>query len=94
MSDTVPDINVDEAKKNRILNNQIEKVLIHKDSIATVINKIGENFYSLWNFYFENGKWVSAGEDSVGETVYESEIIFREKAPMHIERIRKITPNR
>jgi peptidase E len=94
MSDTVPDIKVDEKRKNKLLDGHIDRVLIYHDSISAVINKLGENFYGLWNFYKENGNWVSAGEDVGGETIYESEITFREKAKMHIEKVRKITPNR
>ena len=94
LSDTVPDIMVDEKRKNKLLDSHIDRVLIYHDSIAAVINKISENFYGLWNFYRENGKWVSAGEDLGGETIIESEITFREKAKMHIEKVKKITPNR
>lgn len=94
MSDTVPDIKVDEKRKNKLLDSHIDRVLIYHDSIAAVINKISDNFYGLWNFYKENGNWVSAGEDMGGETIYESEITFREKAKMHIEKVRKLTPNR
>ena len=94
LSDTVPDSKVDEKRRNKLLDTEIERVLIYHDSIAAVINKIGENFYGLWNFYRENGKWVSAGEDMGGETVLESEITFREKAKMHIEKVLMIPPNR
>jgi len=93
MSDTVPDNKVDEKRKINLLDSHIDKVLIYKDSVAAVINKISDNFYGLWNFYYENGKWVSAGEDFGGQTIFESEITFREKAKYHLERVRKITQN-
>jgi len=94
MRDTIPDRKVDEKRKQKLLDSEIDRVLIYHDSIAAVINKTGENFYGLWNFYRENGKWVSAGEDMGGETVLESEITFREKAKMHIEKVRKIPMKR
>ena len=80
-------------KEKKLFDSHIDRILIYKDSIAAVINKMSENFYGLWNFYHENGKWWSAGEDMGGETIYESEITFREKAKMYIARVRKLTPN-
>ncbi|MEN6618851.1 MAG: peptidase E [Rikenellaceae bacterium] len=94
LSDTASDIKVDESRKNKFLNTTIDKVLIYKDSVAGVINKMNKDFYGLWYFYNENGKWMSAGEDIGGETIYEAEITFREKAKMHIEKVQKLSPDR
>lgn len=93
-SDNVSDIKVDEKKEKTLLNSDINKVLIYKDSIAGIINKRQKDYYGLWYFYNENGKWMSAGEDIGGETLYESEITFREKAVMHLKRVQKLPPNR
>lgn len=93
LSDTVPDIHVDESKKNKLLDHQLDRMLVYKDSVAGFISKIQDDFYGLWFFYYENGKWLSAGEDIGGQTVVESEITFREKAEMHLEKVRKIPPN-
>ncbi len=94
LSDTVTDIQVDESRKNKILCTQIDRMLVYDDSVAGFISKIQEGFYGLWFFYNENGKWLSAGEDVGGETVLESEITFREKAKIHLEKLKKIPPNR
>jgi len=93
-SDNVSDVKVDENKENALINSVINKVLIFKDSIAGIINKRQKDYYGLWYFYNENGKWMSAGEDIGGETLYESEITFREKAQMHLKRVQKLPPNR
>jgi peptidase E len=93
LSDTVPDIQVDESMKNKLLDTQIDRMLVYEDSVAGFISK-NQDFYGLWFFYNENGKWLSAGEDVGGQTVFESEITFREKAKMHLEKLKKITPNR
>ena len=69
-------------------------MLVYEDSVAGFITKIQEGFYGLWFFYNENGKWLSAGEDVGGQTVFESEITFRENAKMHLEKLKKIAPNR
>ena len=93
LSDTVPDIQVDESRKKKLLDTQIDRMLVFEDSVAGFINKTQEDYYGLWFFYYENGKWLSAGEDVGGETVFESEITFREKAKMHLEKLKKVTPN-
>lgn len=90
LSSTASDIEMDESKRNRFLNVNINKILIYNDSVAGVINKSYPDFYGVWYFYKENGKWMSAGEDIGGETMYEAEISFREKAEMHMEKVRKL----
>lgn len=94
LSDTAADIKVNENQKNKFLNTNIIKVFVYNDSVAGVINKVSADYFGLWLFYKENGKWMSAGEDMGGDTVFESEITFREKAKMHMGKVRKITPNR
>ena len=94
LSDTASDIKVNENQRNRFLNTKINRVLVYKDSVAGVINKVSDDYFGLWFFYKENGKWLSAGEDVGGATVFASEITFREKAKMHLEKVRKSTPNR
>lgn len=79
LGDTTTDVDVDIKQKERILNKQIDKILIYKDSIAGVIRAY-DGFYGLWYMQKENGKWVSAGEDIGGNTPLEAEITFREKA--------------
>ncbi len=82
------DSEVSNDKRNALLNNHINKILTYNDSLAGVINAY-KDFYALWFFYKENGKWLSAGEDFGGASVLEAEIIFREKAKMHLEKIQQ-----
>ena len=88
LSDTEPDIEVDEIHRNKFLNTSVDRVMIYKNSVAGVINKESPDFYGLWFFSNENGKWMSAGEDIGGETVLEAEITFREKAERNLQSYR------
>ena len=83
---------VDEEKRNRILNIDIHEVFVYNDSIAGVVNKM-YSYYGLWYFYKENGKWVSAGEDIGGNSLLQAEIIFREKAKMHMQKLKNVPQN-
>ena len=95
LSDTTLDIKVNESQRNAILNIKINEVLIYEDLVAGVINKASADFYGVWYFYKENGKWMSAGEDIGGESIFEAEITFREKAKRHFEKVKKlVTTNR
>jgi peptidase E len=84
MSDTKSD----ENKKNSILNVYINKILIYNNYVAGIINKFNPDYYGLWYFYNEDGKWMSAGEDIGGATMLESEITFREKAKIHASKVK------
>ena len=77
---------VSEDKRNAILKNNINKVFMYNDILAGIASK-HEDFYGLWYFYKENGKWLSAGEDIGGNTILETEITFREKAKIHLAKI-------
>ena len=78
-----------EKDRIKILNTGIEEIFIYNNSLAGVVNDAYDDYYGLWYFYNCNGSWESAGEDIGGETLFESEIIFREKAKIIIERAEK-----
>ena len=82
----IKDTEVSEDKRNSILKNNINKVFIYNGILAGVVSG-NDNFYGLWYFYKENGKWMSAGEDIGGNTILEAEITFREKAKIHLAKI-------
>jgi peptidase E len=65
-------------KRETMLNTYIYKVLVYGD-FAAVVNKYAD-FYSLWYFVREEGKWLSRGEDIGGDNLSAAEITFREKA--------------
>lgn len=85
MEDKMPD----EATRNHYLDVQIKKVLTYKDSVACVITP-HRDFYGLWYFYREEGKWMSGGEDIGGATLLESEIVFREKVCERLQRLQSV----
>ncbi len=83
---------ISQSEKSKILNTTIEKVLLYNDKIAGVINDayLDSFGYGLWYFYNCNGVWKSMGEDIGGATVFESEIVFREKAKTIINKAEEI----
>jgi peptidase E len=84
-SDSKPD----DKRREVLLNDYIYKVLVYNESIAGIINKYSD-FYSLWYFVYEDNKWLNAGEDFGGETIQQAEILFREKAKIFADKIKKL----
>lgn len=78
-----------EVEKDKILNISIEKIFIYENKLAGIANTAYEDYYGLWYFYNNDGTWQSLGEDIGGETIFESEITFREKAKIMMERAEK-----
>ncbi|MDE5422540.1 peptidase E [Ancylomarina sp. DW003] len=89
-----PNIRVDDKTRDKHLNTVVNKVFVYNDLVAGVVNRMYDDYYGLWFFYQENGKWMNAGEFFGGATVLEAEITFREKAKMHLEKIKETNPNR
>lgn len=67
-------------------NTHIFQVMIYKDALAAVINKREYDFYCISLFYKQNNIWIPVGED-IGDTPFQSEISFRERARMHSNRL-------
>ncbi|MEA5006343.1 MAG: peptidase E [Rikenellaceae bacterium] len=76
-----------ESELNRALNITIEKIFIYDNKLAGVVNNAYGDYYGLWYFHNCNGTWESMGEDIGGETIFESEITFREKARIMLEKV-------
>ena len=89
----VPNTIVDDKTRDKHLNTVVSKVFIYNDLVAGVVSRMYDDFYGLWFFYQENGKWMNAGEYYGGATVLEAEIAFREKAKMHLGKIKETNPN-
>ena len=68
-------------------NTHIFKVMIYQDTLAAVINKREYDFYCISLFYKQNNIWIPVGED-IGDTSFQSEISFRERAKMHSNRLK------
>lgn len=75
-----------DAEREEILDITIEKIFVYDDRLAGVVNDAYADFYGLWYFRNDNGVWVSAGEDIGGETLFECEMTFREKAKVMSEK--------
>lgn len=75
-----------EAERNKVLNITIEKLFVYDNKLAGIVNNAYRDFYGLWYFYNNNGVWESLGEDIGGKTIVESEITFREKAKIMVEK--------
>ncbi|MBN2595456.1 MAG: peptidase E [Marinifilaceae bacterium] len=88
MNEDTPDKTVDEKTQNKHLHTIVNKIFIYNDSLAGVVNRMYDDYYGLWYFFKEDGKWMSAGED-IGDTELECEIVFREKAKMRAKSIKK-----
>ena len=55
------DVVVDSAKKQRILDEKIIKIVIYKDSVAAIVTEYSENWQIFSYTWIENGKWVNGG---------------------------------
>lgn len=89
LNDNEPDKGYNEKEFAAQTNTFINKVLIYNNRVAGVINKMYDDFYGLWFFCYEDGRWLSAGEDYGGETPLDAEITFREKAATYISETHK-----
>ena len=70
---------------------KIEKLFLFNNELAGVVNDSylsSMGIYGLWYFYNIKGTWESAGEDIGGETLFECEVTFREKARTVLESAR------
>jgi peptidase E len=83
--------NISEKEYNSVMNISVEKVFVYDNKIAGVVNDAYKTSfgYGLWYFYNREGKWVSVGEDIGGKTLKESEITFREKAVLMLNKAEK-----
>lgn len=83
-----PNIIISQEVKERRLNDSIKEVLIYKDSIAYVIT-FHLNSYFYRSLVFENGKWVSNGEDS-RDDIQAVRNLFKMAAPISLATIHKM----
>lgn len=86
-----PESNTSEKIKNEIKDVTVYKVLVYNDSLTGIVNKM-YSFYGVWYFYKKDGKWQNAGEDIGGDTLFESEIVFREKAKTILKKQQEKNP--
>ncbi len=80
--------NISESQKDKVLNISIESIFSYKDKLVGIVNDayFDDFGYGMCYFYNRNGDWISMGEDIGGKTIFESEIVFREKAEIILKR--------
>ena len=62
--------------------------------LAAMLTKSAADYYSLWYFIYEDGKWKCTGEDIGGDSVKDAEITFREKADVYKRQQKRIANKR
>lgn len=78
-----------EKERESVLGISVESIFLYDNRLAGVVNNAYGDFYGMWYFYNNNGVWESLGEDLAGETLFEGEIVFREKAKIMAEKGRR-----
>lgn len=77
---------ISQAEKERILNLKVKKTFLYENKLMGVLNDFYKDYDGMWYLYNHNGKWKTIGEDMGGKSSMETEIIFREKVKIQIER--------
>ncbi len=84
---------VSEKKRRTLLHTLIHEVIRYKDSVACVISRSSEEYYSIRYMSHEGDQWLNAGED-MGMSLEECRTTFTRKAALFDEfaqRIRLLT---
>ena len=87
------DVVVDSAKKQRILDEKIIKIVIYKDSVAAIVTEYSENWQIFSYTWIENGKWVNGGQ-GMAEGMESTDRQIKENLPIlyhDLPRIKEIT---
>ena len=71
---------VDAAKRQRILDEKIVKIVIYKDSVAAIVTEYGD--WLLFSYaWIENGKWVNGGQ-GMAENMEETDRQLQNNMPI------------
>ena len=84
---------VDSAKKQRILDEKILKIVIYKDSVAAIVTEYSDNWQLFSYTWIENGKWVNGGQ-GMAEGMENTDRQIKENLPLlyqDLPRIKEIT---
>jgi uncharacterized iron-regulated protein len=87
---TVPDSEVTEERKSRILETTIKEIIYYKDSVACAITEIRDSLYSIRYFYLEFDKWVQGGENG-RKSLEASRQEFAKSAEMRLQLLQRTT---
>lgn len=85
-----PDEDVDDKFRSYVLNEQIDRIVTYRDSVATVITHTnGKDVVMLNNCWIENGKWVNAGQGMADDNNDAQQKVF-EQLPMALYNLPRI----
>ena len=83
---------IDAAKRQRILDEKIVKIVIYKDSVAAIVTEYDD--WLLFSYtWIENGKWVNGGQ-GIAENMEDADRQLKENMPIlyrDLPRIKAIT---
>jgi len=88
--ENAPDITIDDAKKESLLNTKINEIIICRDSVAGIISDFQSPMQVITYLTLEDGKWLNAGE-GLGDDLNDARSIFKENAYVHLGNIHQIT---
>ena len=84
-----PDVKVDKKKAEKLLNTKIKEIIVYRDSIAAVITDYIEPMCIISYLSYEDGNWVSAGED-LGKDLNDAIVVFKSKCNNFLNYIPRI----
>ena len=84
-----PDAAVNEKRRASILNTFVNEVIQYKNSVACVISRPSESYYSIRYMSHENNQWLNAGEDA-GTSLADSREVFLKKAGLFYDYTKRI----
>jgi len=76
---------ISQAEIDKVLNLKVKNTFLYEGKLFGVLNDFYKDFDGLWYLYKHDGKWETIGEDIGGESLFESEVVFRENAKIRIE---------
>lgn len=80
-SKEVPDQVIDDDFRNYILNEKIDYIVTHRDSVACIVtHSDGEDIFLLNNCWLENGRWVNRGQ-GIADDLTDAENIILKQLP-------------
>ncbi|MDR0295298.1 MAG: hypothetical protein LBH91_03785 [Prevotellaceae bacterium] len=80
-----------QEKNEWLLDYTIKEIIMYKDSVVGVIPSFNKDpWYTIWFFYFENGRWVNIGENIGKETIEDTRQLFLKEAITRLEIVHKV----
>ncbi|MDE7410985.1 MAG: hypothetical protein K2M94_03000 [Paramuribaculum sp.] len=89
-NDNRTDEAVDDDLRSYVLNEQIDDIIIYRDSVATIVTHTdGEGYFLLNNCWLEKGRWVNGGQ-CLAEDKNKAEDMIKAQLPMTLYNLPRI----